>query len=312
MKWIIILIVAFIIIVLLISYFIVVNHIFNLLFKRMDKEILLTDCKLEETHYKPFMNMVIDNMHEFMDIPYEEVSIKSFDGLKLYGKYYKNQDSNKTCIFFHGYHADPYNNCNTPGLMLLKMGYNILVITERSHGKSEGKYITFGVNEKKDAMAWIEFLNNRYNPESILVWGVSMGCGVVEMISDKMPSNVKALVLDCGFTGSYEMVYYSCKKKNKLALLFMPGIKLFCRLKGHFKLAHEEAKKALSNTLLPCFFIHGEKDLLVPYSMGVDNYISVKTNKYFFKTDVGHAVSIYPYKEEIEEKLKDFLKDYIN
>ena len=46
--------------------------------------------------------------------------------------------------------------------------------------------------------------------------------------------------------------------------------------------------------------------------MGVDNYISVKTNKYFFKTDVGHAVSIYPYKEEIEEKLKDFLKDYIN
>lgn len=291
-------------------YFIIVHKIFNVLFKRMDKEILLTDVKLEETHYKPFMDKVIHNMNEFMAIPYEEVSIESKDGLKLFGKYYQNKDSKKTCIFFHGYHADPYNNINTPGLFLLNEGYNILCITERSHGKSEGKYITFGVKEKEDALLWFSFLNEKYNPEEILVWGVSMGCGVVEMVSDRLPSNVKALILDCGFTGAYEMVSYSCKKKNRMSPLFMPGICLLCHLKGHFKLEKKKAYEALSKTNLPCFFIHGKEDLLVPIAMGRENYSQVKGPKYFFETAVGHAVSIYPYEEEIEGKIKEFLEQY--
>ena len=294
---------------LLILYILISSIIFKLVFKRMKKEILLKDVDLSKTHYKPFMDMVISNMDKMMSIPYEEVSIKSFDGLNLYGKYYKNGNSTKTCIFFHGYHADPYNNLNTPGLILLEKGYNILAITERSHGKSEGKYITFGVKESKDAKAWFKFLNDNYKPDEILAWGVSMGAGILGMVADKLPLNVKALVLDCGFSGSYEMVKFSCKSKNKITLLFMPGIKVFTRIIGKFKLSHNEAKEALSKTKIPCFFIHGNKDILVPIEMGKKNYEVVNSYKYFFETNVGHAISIYPYKDEIIKRLDEFLKN---
>ena len=133
------------------------------MFKRMKKEVLLTDIDLSKTRYKPFMNMVIKNINIFSMIPYYKGSITSLDGLKLYGRYYKNGDSKKTLVFFHGYHADPLNNVNTPGLKFLKDGYNLLLITERAHGNSEGKYITFGVKESEDAILWLDFLNKEYH-----------------------------------------------------------------------------------------------------------------------------------------------------
>ena len=49
----------------------------------------------------------------------------SKDGYKLYGKYYRNGDSKKTLLFFNGYHADPLNNVNTPGLKFLKDGLDV-------------------------------------------------------------------------------------------------------------------------------------------------------------------------------------------
>ena len=303
------LIIIGVLIIFITIYFIISNKIFNVLFKRLKEEKLLTDCDLENTHYKPFMDKVINNMNKFMKLSYEEVFIKSSDNKKLYGMYYKNNNSDKTCIFFHGYHADPYNNVNTPGLYLLEKGYNLLVVYERAHGKSEGKYITFGVKESNDCLLWIDYLNKTYNPKEVLVWGVSMGAAIVSMASSHMPNNVKNLVLDCGFTGSYEMVLYSLKRKNKLSFIFMPGIRVLSHIKAGFKLEKNGAINSLSKTNIPCFFIHGINDKLIPIEMTENNYNVVKAKKYFFKTNEGHAVSIYPCEKEILEELNRFLEE---
>lgn len=308
---IIVLIVSGLLLLLIISYCISLNILFRIMFKRLKKEILLTDVDLEKTHYKPFMNMVIRNMNVFSMIPYYKVSITSFDGLKLYGKYYKCGDSKKTAIFFHGYHADPLNNVNTPGLKLLKEGYNLLVITERAHGESEGKYITFGVKEKEDALLWVDYVNNNYNPESIILWGVSMGCAIVEMISNKLPSNVKALILDCGFTGAYEEVYYSIQHKSKMPLkLTIKLLSLLCKMHG-FKLEKGGAINALKETKIPALFIHGKNDQMVPLFMGNSNYLACNSEKEQLLIDAGHAVSIYVGYDEISKKLDEFLGKYV-
>lgn len=308
---IIVLIVGGLVLFLIISYFIFLYSLFLVLFKRMKHEVLLTDVDLEKTHYKPFMDMVIRNIKVFSMIPYYKVSITSNDGYKLYGKYYKNGDSKKTLVFFHGYHADPLNNINTPGLMMLKKGYNILLITERAHGESEGKYITFGVKEKEDALLWLSYLNDNYHPENIVLWGVSMGCATVEMISNKLPSNVSLLVLDCGFTGAYEEVLYSlekrCKYKPKVTMFFLS---IFARLHG-FKLEKGIAKDSLKGCTIPALFIHGEKDLMVPMSMGMENYNSHNGVKKKLIIDAGHAVSIYVGYKEIEEEIDKLLNEYV-
>lgn len=296
---------------LIISYIISMHFLFKIMFKRMKKEVLLTDIDLSKTHYKPFMDMVIKNMNIFSMLPYYKVSIKSLDGLKLYGRYYKNGDSKKTLVFFHGYHADPLNNVNTPGLKFLKDGYNLLLITERAHGNSEGKYITFGVKESEDALLWLDFLNKEYNPEEIVIWGVSMGCATVEMVSDKLPSNVKALILDCGFTGAYEEVYYSIQRRLKIKpRLTMAFMSLFAKIHG-FTLEKSKAKNALRNCHIPSFFIHGRNDVLVPLSMGNENYNACGAKKEQVTIDASHAVSIYVGYDEIMKKLDAFLSEYV-
>lgn len=308
---IIVLVVSGILLFLIISYFIFLESLFQVLFKRMKREVLLTDVDLEKTHYKPFMDMVIRNMKVFSMIPYYKVSIKANDGVTLYGKYYRNGDSKKTLVFFHGYHADPLNNINTPGLMMLKRGYNILLVTERAHGESLGKYITFGVKEKEDALLWISYLNQNYNPDNIVLWGVSMGCATVEMISDRLPKNVSLLVLDCGFTGAYEEVYYSLSRKSKLKpRLTMKFLSLLAKIHG-FKLEKNKANEALKNCNIPALFIHGKKDLMVPLSMGMENYNSHNGIKKQVLVDCGHAVSIYVGYDEISKELDQMLEEYI-
>ena len=223
----------------------------------------------------------------------------------------KNGDSKKTLVFFHGYHADPLNNVNTPGLKFLKDGYNLLLITERAHGNSEGKYITFGVKESEDALLWLDFLNKEYKPEEIVIWGVSMGCATVEMVSDKLPSNVKALILDCGFTGAYEEVYYSIQRRIKIKpRLTMAFMSLYAKIHG-FTLEKSKAKNALRNCHIPSFFIHGKNDLLVPLSMGNENYNACGAKKEQVTIDASHAVSIYVGYDEIMKKLDLFLSEYV-
>ena len=292
-----------------ILYFSIVHYVFNILFKRMKKEVLLNEIDLSKTHYKDFMDITINNMNEFMKFEYQEVSIVSNDGLKLYGRYYDN-NSDKTLLFFHGYHASPFNNINTPGLWFKEMGYNILLITERSHEKSEGKYITFGVKEKEDALLWFDFLKKQYSPKEIIVYGVSMGGAIVSMISDKLDDSVKALIIDSAFTGAYEEVLYSIKKKsNFLPGFFFLGIQLYAKMFGHFILEKSVAKDSLSKTNIPVFMIHGIHDKMVPLSMAKENFNVIKSKKYFFEADSEHAVGIYLNIEKIKEKFNEFMND---
>lgn len=291
-----------------ILYFAIVHYVFNVLFKRMKKEVLLNEIDLSKTHYKDFMDITLANMDKFMKLEYEEVSIISNDGLKLYGRYYNN-NSDKTLLFFHGYHASPFNNINTPGLWFLEDGYNILLITERAHEKSEGKYITFGVKEKEDAMLWYNFLKDIYNPKEIVLYGVSMGGAIVSMISDKVDSTVKALIIDSAFTGTYEEVLFSIKRKSKFfPKFFTLGISLYCKLLGKFNLEKGLAKKALSNTNIPVFMIHGKKDKIVPLSMAKENFEAIKSKKYLYLANSDHAVSIYTNLENIKKEYYDFIK----
>lgn len=291
----------------IIAYFVVIHIVFKSMFLRLDKEVLLNTIDLSKTHYKDFMDITINNMEKFMSLPYEEVSIKSLDGLTLYGRYYNNH-SDKTLLFYHGYHASPFNNINTPGLIFLDKGYNILLITMRSHEKSEGRYITFGVKEKEDAYLWYQFLLEKYNPKNIILYGVSMGASTLAMISDRVNKNVDAIILDSAYTGAYEEVLFSIKRKlNLLPRLVTFGLSKLCLKKGQFELEKGKAKEALSKCNVPVFFIHGDKDIIVPLQMAKENYDACKSKKYLYIADANHAVSIYQNSVDITKKFEEFM-----
>jgi len=55
--------------------------------------------------YAPYKNAMLHLLHEMEQTPYEEVSIRSQDGLSLCGRLYLFRPDAPLMLFFHGYHG---------------------------------------------------------------------------------------------------------------------------------------------------------------------------------------------------------------
>ena len=107
--------------------------------------------------YVPYHEVITKCVDMVMAEPYEEVMVYSHDGLKLYGRYYHHRDNAPLLIFFHGYRSCGLRDGNGMFLYSKALHYNILLVDQRVHGKSEGKTITFGIKERYDCFSWTEW-----------------------------------------------------------------------------------------------------------------------------------------------------------
>ena len=294
----------------LLIYLIYMKHVFNKNFTR-DIEIPLNEVDLTKTHYAPYIDKIDKNIKKALALPFEELNVTSFDNLKLYGRYYNN-NSKKTVIFVHGFKALPYNNFATQLLSFLDHGYNALVIWQRSHGKSEGKYITFGNYESNDVDLWIEKVNEKYNPESIILYGTSMG-GATVLIAEgeKNHKNVKVVIDDCGFKSIKTVLSPKLKARHIPPRIVLPIFNFYCKIFAKYTLFKKEPIMYVSKIEKPVVFIHSEKDDTVYISDSVDleKKCQKETLKLFVK-NAGHTSTFLANEEEIAPKLFDFLDKY--
>ena len=107
--------------------------------------------------YDPYRKEINRLFCQLSDRPYEEVSIKSFDGLTLFGRYYHVKDGAPLDIGFHGYRSSALTDFAGGSELSISMGHNLLLIDERAHGRSEGRTITFGIQELWDVVSWARF-----------------------------------------------------------------------------------------------------------------------------------------------------------
>lgn len=143
-----------------------------------------------------------------MEQPHEDVWIRSEDSLKLHGTYFRGSGNveekkcKKAVICFHGYTSQGLADYGSISNYYLKRGYNVLLVDQRSHGQSEGKYIGFGCKDRYDAYRWIEWVIGQEGENvQILLHGNSMGGATVLMASGlDLPQQVKGIIADCPFT----------------------------------------------------------------------------------------------------------------
>ena len=130
-------------------------------------------------------------------VPFEEVTIQSFDGLSLSGRYYHLRDGAPVKIIFHGYRSFALRDSAGGFTMARKLGMNVLAVDQRAHGKSGGHVITFGILERRDCLSWIQYINQRCGADTpIILSGLSMGAATVVMATSlPLPENVVCVPL---------------------------------------------------------------------------------------------------------------------
>lgn len=260
---------------------------------------------------RPYCENFREGIYWFRDFKdKEEVYISSFDGLKLKGYYLKNENSNgRVMILCHGYRSFPYFDFSASAKAYFEKGFDLLFIVQRTHGESEGKYITFGINERYDLLSWIKYVDNRHQGKAkILLAGVSMGAStVMYTLGLDLPESVKGAVCDCGFDTPKHVIGFALVEVFKFKWLanFMSNFVSFAALFkiGTF-LGKVNTSKSLKDNKLPIMLAHGEADDVVPFEMYKRNVKSTSSKKITVTSkEAAHGLVFY---YENEKYLKAF------
>ena len=224
---------------------------------------------------------------------FEEVHIISFDGLRLFGIWYEGKKDSPVAVLCHGYRGSAYRDFSGGSDIFLSLGWNVLLIDQRAHGKSEGSTITFGVKEKYDALDWADYARERKKDAPIFLVGISMGGATVLMASAMAEERgIKGIAADCPYSSPYEIISKVMVDKGLKPSLLMPLVSLSAFLFGHFRLKSESAAEAVEKSSLPILIIHGLDDRFVPDYMSREIYERSKGNvEYETFPEAGHGLS---------------------
>lgn len=205
--------------------------------------------------------------------PAETVSVTSYDGLKLVGRYLPCENARGTLLLFHGWRSLPEIDFGCALPFYRSLGLNLLLVNERAHGASGGRFITFGIRERRDVHSWVAWHSRRFGAETpVLLAGLSMGATTVLMsCGEPFPPNVRGIIADCGFTSPYEIMA-KIARENHIPRLILPFVSLQTRLFAGFGLKEYSTLTALKHCRLPLLLIHGEGDAFVPCDMSKTAY----------------------------------------
>lgn len=235
-------------------------------------------------------------IRDTLSIPYEDVFITSFDGLRLHAKFYAASERKAPVqIMFHGYKSSAERDFCGGLREGIDGGFNVLLVDQRAHGESEGKYLTFGVNERFDCLSWASYAAERFgNDVKIYLYGISMGAATVLMASAlPLPKSVSGIVADCGYTSPKDIIFSVLRDHHVPAAPVYAVARLGARLFCGFDLDSASAPDALRRSHIPVLFIHGDDDRFVPCRMSRENFeaSAAEHKKLLIVHNAGHGLS---------------------
>lgn len=286
--------------------FIVVNALLFLRFFVKWKPEKCVQTALIDGGYDKYRDKIKSIAEKLDKLPNERVYCNSKDGLALSARFY-NTGSDKVAVLCHGVHAVPWNNFSVLGERLLASGYDVLIIDERAHGQSQGRFVTYGTRESEDILCWLDFLKSYPAIKEITLCGVSMGGSSVCYIADKVDDErVKTLIIDCAFV-SADRLTKEIFKRMKLPYFLVCGAfvcaKLFVKVD-----MKERTEDHLAKTGIPALFIHGTADKVVNYKQTLSNYSACASKKQLITVDgADHTVATVAGGDEVLQKIMNFI-----
>lgn len=261
--------------------------------------------------YLPFRDTIVNWVKECRAMPRQSVEIRSFDGLRLTGFYYEYEKGAPIEILFHGYKGNAERDLCGGVARCFALGRGALIVDQRAAGRSEGKVISFGVNESRDCVEWVKFVVENIDKDAkIIITGISMGAATVMMATSyELPKNVVGVLADCGYTSAEAIIKKVMREMKLPADLLYPFARLGAKLFGHFTLDENPAIEAMKKCTLPVIFFHGDTDDFVPHSMSVENFEACASEKKLVTIEgAGHGLAFPVDQEKYLSELKEFFE----
>lgn len=266
---------------------------------------------VKRSSYKPYAEVIPMCARWIRDQGAVDICCRSHDDLILHGWWIPAQNAKATMVMFHGYRSSYLVDFSAVMELYHTRGYNILLADQRSHGRSEGKYITFGVKECRDVATWVDYHNRHYGAIPVFLCGLSMGASTVLFAAgNPLAPNVRGITADCGFTSPRDIIAHVMRGRiGFLTPVMLPAVNFWARQLALFDLRECSTERALRNCPVPILLCHGLADNFVPSSMSQRGYDACGAEKELILVEgAGHGTSFLRDRERVETALLEFIR----
>ncbi len=199
------------------------------------------------------------------NMPFEHCRIDTADGLTLDGWFIPQPHAADTILICHGAGA---NKGNFIWFVepLSGHGFNLMLFDFRAHGASDGRTITYGLHERRDVIAAVDWLK-RHKPEQarrIIGLGSSQGAMALALAAAEEP-RIDAVILDSPFTSPRELAMRLGDRLPLIGPVLIDLLLLEMSAQTGADFRHASAVEAVGRLGdRPLLVIHGDDDFLMP------------------------------------------------
>ncbi len=250
----------------------------------------------------------------FRELPFEEISVESGDGLTLRAELLRGSGTGVTVMFFHGYKSEPACDFAAMYDFYKSLGHDLIYVHMRAHGKSDGKYIGFGALDRYDVVRWTDRAAELFPDNDIYLHGMSMGAAsVLQSMDLELNKNVRGLIADCGYSDLSTVFRNLVGKLYHLPVMFVDVFEYVNLLKAGYDFKEASSVRSVSAARIPLVYICGDSDRYVPKDMALQIYNACKSPKRLLLVPcAGHAASYMCAKDEYEALITELIGGRIN
>ena len=229
------------------------------------------------------------------------------------------QPTGRTALLVHGYHDCAMSMLDVASIYHRNMGCNVLLPDLPAHGHTPGDYVGMGWTERDVVKRWIDVAAARFGSADdaprIVLHGVSMGASLVmNLAGDSLPTCVRCVVEDCGYTSVWDEFAYQLDQEFGLPpfpLLYttsaLSGMKLGWRF------GEASSIDALRHATVPVLMIHGSADDFVPTAMvyRLNDAYHGPAHSMWVVPGVDHARSFSTFPQEYASRVEQFVAPWL-
>jgi dipeptidyl aminopeptidase/acylaminoacyl peptidase len=239
----------------------------------------------------------------------ETVEITAKDNARLSAWFLKSSQPNGNCVaVLHGI-KDSRASSVRFSPMFLDQGYSVLLPDSRAHGASGGEYVTYGLLEKFDVMAWARWMKGR-GCNKIYGLGESLGGSILIQAAAIEPM-FSAIVAESPYADLREIAEYRVRQMRQLpafiagpaAYIAVSNGMLYARVVDGIDLREVSPIRSIRQSTTPILLIHGLEDWQTPPANSERLAAANPQNSLWLVPNAGHVQAFEVEPEEFRRRV---------
>lgn len=220
-------------------------------------------------------------------LAYNEVFLKTEDGVDLNGWFIPAKEAKSTVLFLHG-NAGNISHRFEKIQIFHNLNLNVFIFDYRGYGRSKGSPSEKGVYI--DAKTAYDYLISKegIRKDEIILFGESLGGSAAIDLASKV--EVKAIIAESTFSSAKDMA--------KRIYPFIPSF---------FIASNFDSVRKIRDIRVPKLIIHSIDDEIVPFDLGQKLFEAAPSPKVFLKIRGGHNTAFLDSETEFKEGIYSFV-----